>query len=279
MKKLLAMLMALMLVLTVTAGMVVMADEPAAEATETTEAPEAAQPELPADYDESTIKQYLVYDFSDLTKVTTKMYMTANDGTLDYMGNMYKSYGQPVKEDKYEGKRALVLSENEFALKDAANMNDFAYVVENGLFAKNHLIVFPFGTLAQNGEAGTLVATVVITRNDKTESHDLVVGENNTFMYKINEYDWVKVAIAVMILIVLALLVIIILVVSKKKKRVNAEEAETFESDFILEDLANNAGEISEEVEETIEESKEEVVEEIVEEVVEETTEETTEEN
>ena len=96
MKKILAMIMALTLAFTMVTGIAVLADEPVVAEEQAEVAEETPAPEMPADFDENSITEYLVFNFADLENVTVTSYITGTDGTLDYYLQALTSYGQQV---------------------------------------------------------------------------------------------------------------------------------------------------------------------------------------
>lgn len=274
MKKILAMIMALMLVLAMTTGIAVMADEPVEATGEQVESEVPAEegtqptvPEIPSDVDESSILQYLVFDFKDAEVVTMNSYLTATDPTLDYYKKMYESYGQPVTEGEYDGKRALDMGASEMERNKLADTG-IAYIVENGFLADKEYYVYTCGDMLSQGfEADTKIATIVWEFEGKSESHDIIAGKPNSFMTVNYVFNWINIIITLMVFVVLILIIVLIAVALKKKKALNKVENETdyaVEENDVVEEIAEEA------VEEAIEEIQEEVAEEIAEDITEE---------
>lgn len=256
MKKLLAMILALMLVLTMTAA-VVMADEP--EAAEETEITESTEPALPEGFDESTIVNHMVFDFTAQGEtIPVENYMTANEVTINYLAELYGSQ-QEVKLIDYNGEKALDLGSIELGV-DNLGQAAIGCVEEKGFFADSKTYMFLADMLAgtSNYEAGTKVAVITVKYGNKTDVHEIVAGQNNTFMFVDYTFNWLYILIAIMCLIVLILLVVIIVVVSTKKKKTNKDEADILNNDVIFEELIGDIEEVAEEVTEAVEETTEE---------------------
>ena len=268
MKKFLAIIMALTLVLTMSMSIVALADEPV-EATEPV-AEEPAAPELPADFDENSIVQYLVMNFADMENITVTSYITATDGTLDYYAQMYASYGQAIEETEYNGARALSMGQSQLTVDDLPNAG-IAYLSSKGFLADKNTFVYVCGTMLSEGfSEGDKIAVVVFDFGNKTKTHEIIAGNQNSFMEVSYKIHWINVLIAVMCLVVLALIVLIVVLTIKKKKAVKVvEENDEYVSEDNLFDVL-----VSEASEETTEEVTEETVEEVVEEPAEEVVEE-----
>lgn len=266
MKKILAIIMALTLVFTMTAGIVVMAEP--TEATEQTEVTqEPTTPEMPADFDESSIVQYLVFNFADLENITIDSYITANDSTLDYYAEMYASYGQAMEETEYDGKRALSMGQSTMAAADLADTG-VAYLADEGFFADKNTFVYVCGTMLNSGFTdGEKIAVVVMDFGNKTQSHEIIAGQQNSFMAVSYKIHWINVLIALMCLVVLALVVLIVVLTIRKKKATKVvEENEEYVSEDNLFDVLVSEASDTEVTEEVTEELVEEVAEEVSEE-------------
>lgn len=276
MKKILAIIMALTLVFTMTMGIVALADEPV-EATETVEeaAEETTEPALPEDYDESSIYQYLVFDMQDKENITIKSYITGTDGTLDYYAQMYESYGQAVTDTEYNGQRALMVGESTLTTDDLADSAGIAYIPNDGFLADKDTYVYCCGTLLSGGYTeGDKVATVVLDFGRTSKTHDIVAGQQNSFIAVSYVFHWINILIVAMCLVVLILIVVIaVLTIKKKKSAKVAEENSEYVSEDNLFDVL-----VSEASDDNADETTEEVAEEEVTEAVEDTTEESTEE-
>lgn len=261
MKKFLAIIMAITLVLTMSMSIVALADEPVVASEEVVEEP--VTPEMPADFDESSIVQHLVFNFADLENITIDSYITATDGTLDYYAQMYASYGQPVTEAEYQGKRALSMNQSTITVNDLADAG-IAYLPSKGLLADKNTFVYVCGTMLNSGfSEGDKIAEVVFDFGKKTASHEIIAGQQNSFIEVSYKIHWINVLIALMCVVVLALIVLIIVLTIKKKKAVKTvEENDEYVSEDNLFDVL-----VSETAEETVEEVAEttEVVEEIAE--------------
>ncbi|MEE1042918.1 MAG: hypothetical protein UH854_03035, partial [Clostridia bacterium] len=261
MKKFLAIIMAITLVLTMSMSIVALADEPVVTSEDVVE--ESTTPEMPADFDENSIVQYLVFNFTDLENITIDSYITATDGTLDYYAQMYASYGQAITETEYEGKRALSMNQSTVAINDLADAG-IAYLPNKGFIADKNTFVYVCGTMLSSGfSEGDKIAEVVFNFGGKTASHEIIAGQQNSFIEVSYKIHWINVLIVLMCVVVLALIVLIIVLTLKKKKAVKAEEEndEYVSEDNLFDVLASeNVEEIIEEVAET-EEVEEKVVE------------------
>lgn len=262
MKKILAMIMALVLVFAMMTSIVVFADEPVVAEEQAEVVEEAPTPEVPADFDESSIVQYLVINLKDLQNITIDSYITANDSTLDYYAQMYASYGQPVEESEYDGKRALTMGQTTITADELADTG-VAYIADKGFFADKNTFVYVCGTMLNSGFTdGDKIAVVVMDLGNKKVSHEIIAGQQNSFMANSYKIHWINVLIALMCLVVLILVVLIVVLTAKKKKATKViEENDEYVSEDNLFDVL-------------VSENTEETTEEVVEEVAEETTEE-----
>ncbi len=262
MKKFLAMIMALTIVLTMLTGIVVMAEP--VETTEQAEVVEETAPQMPADYDESTIVQYLVFNLADTENVTIDSYLTANDGTLDYYLQMYSSYGQQIEETEYEGKRALSMGQTTITADELADTG-VAYISDKGFFADKNTYVYVCGTMLNSGFTdGEKIAVVVMDLGNKTVSHEIIGGQQNSFMANSYKIHWINVLIALMCLVVLILVALIVVLTIKKKKATKViEENDEYVSEDNLFDILTS--ENTEETTEVVEENAEEQIEEAAE--------------
>ena len=278
MKKFLSIILTLMLVVTMTAS-IVMAEpeETTGEAATQTEAAEGTTEETtedttatetPADYDESSIVQYLVFNMQDLDNITIDSYITATDGTLDYYADLYASYGQTMEETEYNGERALSMGQSQLALDDLADAG-IAYIADDGFFADKNTFVYVCGTMLSSGfTEGEKIAEIVFDFGSKSESKEIIAGEQNSFMVVKYEVNWINVLIAAMCLVVLVLLVLIIVLTMRKKKsmKVAEENSEYVSEDEVFDTLVAEASEETEtevyekadETDETVEEASEE---------------------
>lgn len=257
MKKILAMIMALVLVFAMMTSIVVFADEPVVAEEQAEAVQEPATPEVPADFDESSIVQYLVINLKDLQNITIDSYITANDSTLNYYAQMYASYGQPVEESEYDGKRALTMGQTTITADELADTG-VAYIADKGFFADKNTYVYVCGTMLNSGFTdGDKIAVVVMDLGNKTVSHEIIAGQQNSFMANSYKIHWINVLIALMCLVVLILVVLIVVLTAKKKKatKVIEENDEYVSEDNLFEVLASeNTEEVEEEVTEQIEE-------------------------
>ena len=269
MKKILAMIMALTLVFTMVTGIAVMADEPVVTNEQTEVVEETVTPEKPSDFDEKSIVQYLVFNFENLENITIDSFITATDGTLDYYAQMYASYGQAMEETEYNGKRALSMGQSTMTLDDLADAG-IAFIGNEGFFADKNIFVYVCGTMLSNGFTdGEKIAEVVFDFGNKTKSHEIIAGQQNSFMEVSYKIHWINVLIGVMCLVVLALIVLIAVLTIRKKKAVKADEEndEYVSEDNLFDVLVSEASEAVEEVdEEIVEEASEDVAEEKTEE-------------
>lgn len=265
MKKILALILALMLVTVVTAG-VVMADE----AVEATEVPEATQPAIPEGFDESTIVQHMIFDFTKQEEtVAIENYLTANEATVNYFAEIYGAQ-QPMEIVDYNGQKALSLGSSELE-RTKLYQAGVGCIENEGFFADKSVYLYVCGDMLDQGyEDGATIAVINMKGNSNTESYEIIAGRDNSFVFVDYTFNWLYILIAIMGLIVLVLLAVIVIVASKKKKVVDALETEILDEDFAFEAF-EDVKETSEEPVEETEEAVEEIVEEIVEEVVEET--------
>ena len=280
MKRFLSLMLALMFVFVIGAS-AVYADEPAATTEAATEAaPEAtadaatdaaaaAAPQLPADFDESSIEQFIVFDFTEKTgenkdKIAVGVYMTATEGTLTYYSQMSAMYGQTLTEGTYEGKKALILSEMMVTQEEFLESSGMGRIYKDGFFCDKEYYIYVGGSMLDSGlEEGQKASTFVLKFDGKTESFDIIVGQENTYMIENYYINWVSVLIVVMCIVVVLLAVVIIIIAVKRKKKVNTEandKKEKFVSeDEVFEELVAEAGVEAEETEETeIEETDDE---------------------
>lgn len=276
MKKFLSIILTLILVLTMSAG-IVMAEP--TEATEQTEvAEETTAPQIPEDFDESSIVQYIVYNFSDIENPTVSQGYTATDATLDYLKTQQQSAGQTIEDTKYGDTRLLLLGETVMTL-DGVNDTGVLSMKDEGFLADKYYVGAPFGTFenyaSTRGEGTTIVGIVMNFGNalvsakgakvsDGIIVKNIVVGEQNAFLVTAYSINWINVLILAMCLIVLILLVVIVALTMKKKKAIKiAEETSEFVSeDALFDTLVTETAEEVEEVTE-IDEEVNEVAEEI----------------
>ena len=258
MKKFLSIILTLILVLTMSAGIVMAEPEESTEgASETMEIAEPTIPEKPADFDEDSFKQYVVINLEDLENITLDSYVTGTDGTLDYYSQMYASYGQNIEEAQYDGQRVLVLGHSTFTKNELVDKAGVILLSDKGLFATKNTFVYGCGTMENSGyEVGDEVATVVFEFGNKTEKRAIVVGEQNSFMIVKYAFNWINILIAIMLLIVLGLLISIF--VLKNKKNGTEDETSEFVSEEEILDILD-----AENAEETTVAEETEVIEEV----------------
>lgn len=265
MKKFLSLMLALMLVFVIGAS-AVCADEPAAEPTTEaiTDATATDPIGMPADFDESSIEQFVIFDLTekkgaDSGKTGIEILMTATEGTLTYYSQMSAMYGQTLTEGTYEGKKALILSEMMVTQEEFVDSSGIGRICKEGFFCDKEYYVFVGGKMLDSGYAeGEKVYTFVFKFDNKTESFDIVVGQDNTFMVENNIINWVNVLIVVMGIVVLLIAALIVIITVKSKKKANQErEAETLDfvsEDAVFEELVEEAGIDAEEYEEIVDE-------------------------
>ena len=284
MKRILAMLLALMLVSAMTVGFVAYADEPVAEETPAEIAEEVA-PATPSQEDFESMMQYMTYDFTKPDVVVISSYVTGSDNLLNYFKD---SSGESAKIEEIDGVKALVLPESEVSMEQLSS-GGVGYIEDKGFFVTKNIYTYVLGDMAGSGEDGTVVANltfkvsgaVTYTNIDKVKggaSVDITVGKNNNVVVIAKSVNWINFLIALMVLVVIVL-IILIAVFSKKKKKLDGEETGADALENAVEGLGEVAAEIKEEISdateeiaEVIEEVKEES-QEIAEEVVEEITE------
>ncbi len=280
MKKLLAMLMATVMIFSVVAGFTALADEPTEEPAVAEETPAVAEP---SEKDQETLMHYIVFDFKDPESLKATVYMTGNDAVISYYKNMYAQYGSSdVKDGEYMGKKALIVQELPLT-KDGLIDVGLATFEEKGLFGTKTTYVYPIGDPSKNsGETtpGKVLQTYVFDLGSRPCSctqavankdgviKEVKAGENNSFMFTTFKINWINTLIAIMLLIVI-ILIVVILVVKKKQGKANGDVVEEPKAE---ETISN------EEIEKILEEENNEVIEENIEEVVEEPKEEKTEE-
>lgn len=265
MKKLLAIIMTLMIVLTMSASFV------AAEPVETSEGAEQqvetaepTVPEKPEGYDEESIVQYLVLNFENLEKITLNSYITGNDATLDYYMNMYTTYGQNVEDTEYDGQRALSVGSAEMTLDNLLESAGVIYIGKEGFFADKYTFVYGCGTMMNGGfEEGDHIATVVFDLGKTSKTHDIIAGEQNSFIATKYVYNWTNILIGLMCFVVLLLLIAI--AVLKLRKKNIMDDVEEMSKIATEEEVLDILG--SEVVEEETEIDATEAMEEIAEEV------------
>lgn len=280
MKRILAMLLALMLVSAMTVGFVAYADEPVAEETPV-ETVEEAAPATPSQEDFESMMQYMTYDFTKPDVVVISSYVTGSENLLNYFKD---SSGESAKIEEINGAKALVLPESEVPMEQLSS-GGVGYIEDKGFFVTKNIYTYVLGDMAGSGEDGTVVANltfkvngiVTYTNIDKVKggaSVDITVGKNNNVVVIANSVNWINLLIALMVLVVI-ILVVLIAVFSKKKKKLAAEETGVDALENPVEGLEDAVAEIKEEVAETTEEISEviEEVKEEAEEVVEEITE------
>lgn len=280
MKRILAMLLALMLVSAMTVGFVAYADEPVAEETPV-ETVEEATPATPSQEDFESMMQYMTYDFTKPDVVVISSYVTGSENLLNYFKD---SSGESAKIEEINGAKALVLPESEVPMEQLSS-GGVGYIEDKGFFVTKNIYTYVLGDMAGSGEDGTVVANltfkvngiVTYTNIDKVKggaSVDITVGKNNNVVVIANSVNWINLLIALMVLVVI-ILVVLIAVFSKKKKKLAAEETGVDALENPVEGLEDAVAEIKEEVAETTEEISEviEEVKEEAEEVVEEITE------
>lgn len=280
MKRILAMLLALMLVSAMTVGFVAYADEPVAEETPV-ETVEEAAPATPSQEDFESMMQYMTYDFTKPDVVVISSYVTGSENLLNYFKD---SSGESAKIEEINGAKALVLPESEVPMEQLSS-GGVGYIEDKGFFVTKNIYTYVLGDMAGSGEDGTVVANltfkvngiVTYTNIDKVKggaSVDITVGKNNNVVVIANSVNWINLLIALMVLVVI-ILVVLIAVFSKKKKKLAAEETVADALENPVEGLEDAVAEIKEEVAETTEEISEviEEVKEEAEEVVEEITE------
>lgn len=280
MKRILAMLLALMLVSAMTVGFVAYADEPVAEETPV-ETVEEAAPATPSQEDFESMMQYMTYDFTKPDVVVISSYVTGSENLLNYFKD---SSGESAKIEEINGTKALVLPESEVPMEQLSS-GGVGYIEDKGFFVTKNIYTYVLGDMAGSGEDGTVVANltfkvngiVTYTNIDKVKggaSVDITVGKNNNVVVIANSVNWINLLIALMVLVVI-ILVVLIAVFSKKKKKLAAEETGVDALENPVEGLEDAVAEIKEEVAETTEEISEviEEVKEEAEEVVEEITE------
>lgn len=280
MKRILAMLLALMLVSAMTVGFVAYADEPVAEETPV-ETVEEAAPATPSQEDFESMMQYMTYDFTKPDVVVISSYVTGSENLLNYFKD---SSGESAKIEEINGAKALVLPESEVPMEQLSS-GGVGYIEDKGFFVTKNIYTYVLGDMAGSGEDGTVVANltfkvngiVTYTNTDKVKggaSVDITVGKNNNVVVIANSVNWINLLIALMVLVVI-ILVVLIAVFSKKKKKLAAEETGVDALENPVEGLEDAVAEIKEEVAETTEEISEviEEVKEEAEEVVEEITE------
>lgn len=280
MKRILAMLLALMLVSAMTVGFVAYADEPVAEETPV-ETVEEAAPATPSQEDFESMMQYMTYDFTKPDVVVISSYVTGSENLLNYFKD---SSGESAKIEEINGAKALVLPESEVPMEQLSS-GGVGYIEDKGFFVTKNIYTYVLGDMAGSGEDGTVVANltfkvngiVTYTNIDKVKggaSVDITVGKNNNVVVIANSVNWINLLIALMVLVVI-ILVVLIAVFSKKKKKLAAEETGVDALENPIEGLEDAVAEIKEEVAETTEEISEviEEVKEEAEEVVEEITE------
>ena len=90
MKRILAMLLALMLVSAMTVGFVAYADEPVAEETPV-ETVEEAAPATPSQEDFESMMQYMTYDFTKPDVVVISSYVTGSENLLNYFKDSFRN--------------------------------------------------------------------------------------------------------------------------------------------------------------------------------------------
>ena len=280
MKRILAMLLALMLVSAMTVGFVAYADEPVAEETPV-ETVEEATPATPSQEDFESMMQYMTYDFTKPDVVVISSYVTGSENLLNYFKD---SSGESAKIEEINGAKALVLPESEVPMEQLSS-GGVGYIEDKGFFVTKNIYTYVLGDMAGSGEDGTVVANltfkvngiVTYTNIDKVKggaSVDITVGKNNNVVVIANSVNWINLLIALMVLVVI-ILVVLIAVFSKKKKKLAAEETGADALENPVEGLEDAVAEIKEEVAEATEEISEviEEVKEEAEEVVEEITE------
>ena len=257
MKRFLSLMLALMLVFVIGAS-AVCADETATETTTeattdaTTDATTSDPVGMPEDFDESSIEQFIVFDFTekegaDSGKIGIEILMTATEGTLTYYSQMSAMYGQTLTEGTYEGKKALILSEMMVTQEEFVDSSGIGRIYKEGFFCDKEYYVFVGGKMLDSGyPEGKKVYTFVFNFDKKTESYDIVVGKDNSFMVENNIINWVNILIVVMCAVVLLLAILIITITIKSKKKANRErEAENLDfvsEDEVFEELVEEAG-------------------------------------
>lgn len=303
MKKLLAMIMALMLVFTLSAGIIVAADKAQQElseeemqalmeqleASEGAEAEPVAEPELPEGVDLENILEVMVYDFSNPEEYVIKSAYSANDATLEYIKSTLQD-GQEGTEETICGKKCLVVSSTPVTAEELSTYG-IAEIVDEGLFVDKAYISIPLGNFSNSGlEEGKTVGLFVMNYSGSNVDainakvtkgvveREITVGVENSFIVVKNTYDWIAILIALMILVVIILVIVVLLIVAKAKKKKKVEEVlEESEEENVLDILESSEDEVVA-ADEFAEEVVEEVVE-VVEEVEVEATEEASEED
>lgn len=298
MKRILAMLLALMLVSAMTVGFVAYADEPVAEETpaeiaETAEEQEVAAPEY--EIDEESLKYYVLLDASDIENMTLLQLIYSEDE--ENLNNLAKQLGEEAEYVEFNKKNMLKSNESPVTMDSLTSMGIDCFV-EEGFFATKYTYVMLVGNIPEEATqvddkqflALKFGKRAASTNGEKISDGAMMAlrsGKHCSLMATTYEYNWINFLIALMVLVVIVL-IILIAVFSKKKKKLDGEEtvADTLEnaveglgevSAEIKEEIADAAEEIAEVIEEVKEESQE-IAEEVVEEITEIAEEEKTEE-
>ena len=263
MKRFLSLMLALMLVFVIGTNAVFADETTTTETTETTENSNG----LPDGFDETSVVQYIVFDFTekegeDKGKIGVEALITANDDTLTYYSQMYTMYGQALEETTFEDQKALSLSKMMITQEELVQTGVGSFY-EEGFFFDKEYYFYVAGDLTDSGlEKGDVVYTFVFKFDDKTKKIDAVVGQQNSFIIVNRHVNLINVLIVVMILAVIILAVWIIGLSLKNKKTVNEQKSlkdEKFVSeDEVFEELVDEAGIDYVEVEELDEESDDE---------------------
>ncbi len=263
MKRFLSLMLALLLVFVIGTSAVFADETTTTETTETTENSNG----LPAGVDETSIAQYIVFDFTekegeDKGKIGVEALITANDDTLTYYSQMYTMYGQAVEETTFEEQKALSLSKMMITQEELVQTG-IGHFYEEGFFFDKEYYFYIAGDLTDSGlEKGDVVYTFVFKFDDKTKKIDAVVGQQNSFIIVNRHINLINVLIVIMILAVIVLAVWIIGLSLKNKKTVNQQKSlkdEKFVSeDEVFEELVDEAGIDYDEEEELDEESEDE---------------------
>lgn len=210
-------------------------------------------------YDESSVVEYIEYDFSDMENIKYSAYITGTDGTLAYYKDMfYYNYGMQVEETDYDGKKALSVG-TETLSADKLGAAGLVYVEEKGFFADKQYFSVPVIDPSNNGYEDGKLAQVIIFKfkdsslnvtnaelKDGVVTKNVVAGNSESFMVTKTEINWVNVLIVVMCFVVFVLIVVTVIVAVLSKKKANKQnslnDSKYVSEDEVFDELVEEAG-------------------------------------
>ena len=198
----------------------------------------------PSQEDYMNAKQIYVFDIKKDDAVMTT-YISGSEGLLYF----FLKSNENAEETTYNDEKVVKADEVTVKLAELANYS-VGYSEKKGFFTNKAYYFSSIGDLKEAVSSGytegTVVSSYVLKFGEKTQSFDITVGKQNSFVYVDTTINWMNMLIVLMCIIVLILIVATVIVMRKTKKKNENQEllnSEEFVSeDELFDQLVEEAG-------------------------------------